>query len=133
MMEVWQAIATSIGVIGLILFMLFLALRLFGTKIAAWIRSNREEKIGFSKSKLYNANGYLVSIAFAYIQHFFFRLLFSEQKKCVEILMKMENMLLQLYQFCLEPSAQCIQKEYGKWLKSRFRIDTPWDIERRSG
>lgn len=71
MMEVLQAIATSIGVIGLILFMLLLALHLFGTKTAAWIHSNREEKIGFSKSKLYNANGYLVSSICIYLTFIF--------------------------------------------------------------
>lgn len=71
MMEVLQAIATSIGVIGLILFMLLLALHLFGTKTAAWIHSNREEKIGFSKSKLYNANGYLVSSICIYLKFIF--------------------------------------------------------------
>lgn len=71
MMEVLQAIATSIGVIGLILFMLLLALHLFGTKTAAWIHSNREEKIGFSKSKLYNANGYLVSSICIYLSFIF--------------------------------------------------------------
>lgn len=70
-MEALQAIATSIGVIGLILLMLLLALHFFGTKTAAWICSNREEKIGFSKSKLYHANGYLVSISFAFFSSHF--------------------------------------------------------------
>lgn len=28
---------------------------------ATWLRSNGEEKIGLSKSKLYNANGFIVS------------------------------------------------------------------------
>lgn len=80
-MEVLQAIATSIGVIGLILFMLLLALHLFGTKTAAWIHSNREEKIGFSKSKLYNANGYLVSIKICIYIKIYKMNIFLEQKK----------------------------------------------------
>lgn len=121
MMEVLQAIATSIGVIGLILFMLCLALRLFGTKIAAWHC--------FSKSKLYNANGYLVSIAFAYTFNIFLFAVFfflnrRSDKKCVEILMEMKNMLLecvfnvQLYQFCLEPSAHnACKKNVDKMVK----------------
>lgn len=53
--------ATSIGVIGLILLMVLLVLHFFGPRTAAWIHSNREEKMGFSKNKIYNANGYLVS------------------------------------------------------------------------
>lgn len=60
-MDALQAIATSIGVIGLILLMVLLVLHFFGPKTAAWIHSNREEKIGFSKNQIYNANGYLVS------------------------------------------------------------------------
>lgn len=60
-MEALHAIATSIGVIGLILLMVLLVLHFFGPKTAAWIRSNREEKIGFSKNRVYHANGYLVS------------------------------------------------------------------------
>lgn len=53
--------ATSIGVIGLILLMVLLVLHFFGPRTAAWIHSNREEKTGFSKNRIYNANGYLVS------------------------------------------------------------------------
>lgn len=60
-MDALQAIATSIGVIGLVLLMVLLVLHFFGPKTAAWIHSNREEKIGFSKNRIYNANGYLVS------------------------------------------------------------------------
>lgn len=60
-MDALQAIATSIGIIGLILLMVLLVLRFFGPRTAAWIHSNREEKIGFSKNKIYHANGYLVS------------------------------------------------------------------------
>lgn len=53
---------TSIGVIGLILLMCFLVFRFFGPRTAAWIQSNREEKMSFSKNRIYNANGYLVSV-----------------------------------------------------------------------
>lgn len=53
--------ATSIGVVGLILLMVLLVLHFFGPRTAAWIHSNREEKMGFSKNRIYNANGYLVS------------------------------------------------------------------------
>lgn len=61
-MDALQAIATSIGVIGVILLMVLLVLHFFtNTRTAAWIHSNREEKIGFSKNKIYHANGYLVS------------------------------------------------------------------------
>lgn len=60
-MDALRAIATSAGVIALILLMLLLVLYFFGLRTTAWIYSNREEKIGFSKSKLYHANGYLVS------------------------------------------------------------------------
>lgn len=54
-------LATSIGVIGLILLMVLLVLHFFGPRTAAWIHSNREEKMSFSKNRIYNANGYLVS------------------------------------------------------------------------
>lgn len=60
-MDGFQMVATSIGVIGVILLMVLFACRFFGPKTTAWICSNREEKIGFSKNKLYHANGYLVS------------------------------------------------------------------------
>lgn len=60
-MDGLQAVATSIGVIGLILLMVLLVLHFLGPQTAAWIHSNREEKIGFSKNKIYHANGYLVS------------------------------------------------------------------------
>lgn len=62
-MDALQAIATSIGVIGLVLLMVLLMLHFIGPKTAAWIKSNREEKIGFSKNRIYNANGYVVSSA----------------------------------------------------------------------
>jgi hypothetical protein len=36
--------------------------RLVGPRFISWLSSNGEEKIGLSKSKLYNANGYIVSL-----------------------------------------------------------------------
>lgn len=56
--------ATSIAVIGFILLMVLLVLHFFGPRTAAWIHCNREEKMGFRKNKIYNANGYLVSARF---------------------------------------------------------------------
>lgn len=61
-MDALQAIATSIGVIGLILLMVLLVLHFFGPRTAAWIHSNREEKIGFTNNRIYHANGYVVSV-----------------------------------------------------------------------
>lgn len=61
-MDGFQMVATSIGVIGVVLLMVLFVCHFIGPKTTAWICSNREEKIGFSKSKLYHANGYLVSI-----------------------------------------------------------------------
>lgn len=61
-MDGLQIVATSIGVIGFVLLIVLFACRILGPKTTAWVCSNREEKIGFSKSKLYNANGYLVSV-----------------------------------------------------------------------
>lgn len=60
-MDALQAVATSIGVIGVILLMLLLVLHFFGLKTTAWISLNREEKTRFSKNRIYNADGYLVS------------------------------------------------------------------------
>lgn len=68
-MDALQAISTSIGVIGLVLLIFLLVLRFFGPQTAAWIHSNREEKLGFSKNRIYNANGYLVS--YQLISHFY--------------------------------------------------------------
>lgn len=61
-MDALQAIATSIAVIGLLLLMVLLVLHFFAPRTAAWIHSNREEKIGFTpKNRIYHANGYVVS------------------------------------------------------------------------
>lgn len=71
-MDALQAITTSIGVIGLVLLMVLLVLHFFGPKTAAWIHSNREEKISFSKNRIYNANGYLVSYELILFTKFIF-------------------------------------------------------------
>lgn len=60
-MDVFQLIVTTAAVIIVILLMVYFACHLFGPKANAWIRSTREEKIGLSHKKVYNANGFLVS------------------------------------------------------------------------
>lgn len=55
----------------IVLLMALFVCHYFGPRATAWIRSNREEKIGLSKNRLYNANGYLVShiVIFSSIVH----------------------------------------------------------------
>lgn len=60
-MDILQLIVTTTAVIIVLLLMVYFACQLFGPKANAWIRSTREEKIGLSHKKLYNANGFLVS------------------------------------------------------------------------
>lgn len=60
-MDILQLIVTTAAVIILILLMVYFACQWFGPRANAWIRSTREEKIGLSHKKLYNANGFLVS------------------------------------------------------------------------
>lgn len=50
----------TIIVILIILFAVFRLL--WGPRASSWLHSSGEEKIGLSKNKLYNANGYIVSI-----------------------------------------------------------------------
>uniref|UniRef100_A0A1B0D4K6 C2 domain-containing protein n=1 Tax=Phlebotomus papatasi TaxID=29031 RepID=A0A1B0D4K6_PHLPP len=59
-MDVLQAIVTSLAVMVIVLLMALFVCHYFGPRATAWIRSNREEKIGLSKNRLYNANGYLI-------------------------------------------------------------------------
>lgn len=54
-MDALQLFVTSLAVIAIILLMAY-----FVCHAKTWIRSNREEKIGLSHTKIYNANGYLV-------------------------------------------------------------------------
>lgn len=48
----------TIIVILIILFAVFRLL--YGPRASSWLSSSGEEKIGLSKNKLYNANGYIV-------------------------------------------------------------------------
>jgi hypothetical protein len=50
----------TIIVILIILFAVFRLL--WGPRASSWLNSSGEEKIGLSKNKLYNANGYVVSV-----------------------------------------------------------------------
>ncbi|GAB0098855.1 uncharacterized protein DMENIID0001_146590 [Sergentomyia squamirostris] len=59
-MDIIQAIVTSLAIIVIVLLMALFVCNYFGPRATAWIRSNREEKIGLSKNRLYNANGYLI-------------------------------------------------------------------------
>lgn len=60
-MDSLQAAVTSIAVIAILLLMVIFVCHYLGPRATAWVRSNREEKVGLSKSKLFNANGYMVS------------------------------------------------------------------------
>jgi hypothetical protein len=48
-------------VIALIILAAFAICRFLGPRAQFWLFSSGEEKIGLSKNKLYNANGYIVS------------------------------------------------------------------------
>ncbi|XP_037921142.1 uncharacterized protein LOC119657996 isoform X1 [Hermetia illucens] len=58
-MDSFQTTITSLAVVALLLLMVVFACHYLGPRATAWVRSNREEKIGLSKSKLFNANGYM--------------------------------------------------------------------------
>lgn len=64
-MDGLQAAVSSLAVIAIVLLMVLVVCHYMGPRATAWVRSNREEKIGLSKNKLFNANGYLVRIEFA--------------------------------------------------------------------
>lgn len=59
-MDFVDAMITTISVFAIVLLVLYLMSYFLGPKAHAFLRSNREEKIGLSKDKLFNANGYLV-------------------------------------------------------------------------
>lgn len=61
-MDGLQVAVTSLAVIAIVLLMVLMVCQKLGPKATAWVCSNREEKIGLSKSKIFNANGYLVGI-----------------------------------------------------------------------
>lgn len=63
-MDGLQAAVSSLAVIAIVLLMVLVVCHYMGPRATAWVRSNREEKIGLSKNKLFNANGYLVRIEF---------------------------------------------------------------------
>lgn len=48
-----------------------------GPRATSWLRSNGEEKIGLSKNKLYNANGYIVSFYYAIIVNCMYNIPFN--------------------------------------------------------
>lgn len=52
---------TILSVIALIILAVFAICRFLGPRAQLWFCSSGEEKIGLSKNKLYNANGYIVS------------------------------------------------------------------------
>ena len=60
-MDFVEGMITTISVFAIVLLVLYLMSYFLGPKAHAFLRSNREEKIGLSKDKLFNANGYLVS------------------------------------------------------------------------
>lgn len=59
-MDGFEATVTSLAVLGIFLLMVLAVCQMLGPKTSAWMWSNSEEKIGLSKSKLFNANGYIV-------------------------------------------------------------------------
>lgn len=64
-MDTLQTVITSLGLVVLIVLLVLGLCHRLGTKASSWMcssRSSHEEKIGLSKSKLFNANGYLVGI-----------------------------------------------------------------------
>jgi hypothetical protein len=61
-METAQAFVTCIAVVGVVLLMLLFVWHYLGPTTSAWVRANREEKIGLSKNKLFSPNGYLVRL-----------------------------------------------------------------------
>lgn len=63
-MDGLQAAVSSLAVIAIVLLMVLVVCHYMGPRATAWVRSNREEKIGLSKNKLFNANGYLVRIEY---------------------------------------------------------------------
>ena len=60
-MDGLEAIITSLAVLAVVILMVLVMCQMIGPRATAWVCSNREEKIGLSKNKLFNANGYLVS------------------------------------------------------------------------
>lgn len=89
-MDGFQAAVTSLAIIAIVMLMILFVCHLFGPKASAWVCSNREEKIGLSKSKLFNANGYLVN----YFFYFFFCaslsyiIIYSKKKKRFILVLK---------------------------------------------
>lgn len=67
-MDNLQTTATSLAIIAIIVLMVVFVCHYLGPRVTVWVRSNREEKIGLSKSKLFNANGYMVSFSLNFIQ-----------------------------------------------------------------
>jgi hypothetical protein len=61
-METAPAFVTCIAVVGVVLLMLLFVWHYLGPTTSAWMRANREEKIGLSKNKLFSPNGYLVRL-----------------------------------------------------------------------
>jgi hypothetical protein len=52
---------TILTIIALVILAVFAICRFLGPRAQLWFCSSGEEKIGLSKNKLYNANGYIVS------------------------------------------------------------------------
>jgi hypothetical protein len=61
-MEIAPAFVTCLAVVGIVLLMLLFGWHYLGPSTSAWVRANREEKIGLSKNKLFSPNGYLVRL-----------------------------------------------------------------------
>jgi len=70
-MDGFQTAVTSLAVVAIVILMVLIVCHYLGPRATAWVRSNREEKIGLSNNKLYNANGYLVSF------ELFFKIIFN--------------------------------------------------------
>ena len=77
-MDSLQTALSSIIVLAVLILMVVFLCRYLGPRASAWFRSNREEKIGLSKSKLFNANGYMVSnidqCLYIFINNYYVRL-----------------------------------------------------------
>lgn len=59
-MDGLQAAIASLALVAVVLLLVLAICHRIGPKASAWVTSEREEKIGLSKNRLFHANGYLI-------------------------------------------------------------------------
>lgn len=59
-MDGLQAAIASLALVVIVLLLVLALCHRLGPKASAWVTSEREEKIGLSKNRLFHANGYLI-------------------------------------------------------------------------